>query len=244
MADVTGIAQAATEESNPQASAALGWVSLALGVVAMGVGAAGIYSSKLAMRLSKQSIRELPTNGNVVTLGGQMENPHMITPQLMTFTEKMKRSGDVRLTILAHGERINGASAIPLGGEIYDAEKLHELVKVIYPDFSYDKVRFLSCFSAEGGSNSLAANYAKIVKKPAKGFVGTVSANLTPEKIVSIMDDLNFGSEVVMRRVKYNAVTVYKKNPYSFFTQNSASRNFSFSPLKFNSEGELWSDVI
>ncbi|WP_240780301.1 RHS repeat-associated core domain-containing protein [Serratia proteamaculans] len=40
VADVTGIAQAATEESNPQASAALGWASLAFGILSLGAGLA------------------------------------------------------------------------------------------------------------------------------------------------------------------------------------------------------------
>ncbi|WP_414648257.1 RHS repeat-associated core domain-containing protein, partial [Cedecea sp.] len=41
VADVTGIASAATEESNPKASAALGWTSLAFGILSLGAGLAG-----------------------------------------------------------------------------------------------------------------------------------------------------------------------------------------------------------
>jgi RHS repeat-associated protein len=41
VADVTGVASAATEESNPKASAALGWTSLAFGILSLGAGLAG-----------------------------------------------------------------------------------------------------------------------------------------------------------------------------------------------------------
>ncbi|PHM25301.1 RHS repeat domain-containing protein [Xenorhabdus ehlersii] len=41
VADVTGIASAATEDSNPRASATLGWISLGLGALSLGAGVLG-----------------------------------------------------------------------------------------------------------------------------------------------------------------------------------------------------------
>ncbi|BET96288.1 RHS repeat domain-containing protein [Xenorhabdus taiwanensis] len=41
VADVTGIASAATEDSNPRASATLGWISLGFGALSLGAGAIG-----------------------------------------------------------------------------------------------------------------------------------------------------------------------------------------------------------
>ncbi|MDC9592525.1 RHS repeat-associated core domain-containing protein [Xenorhabdus sp. IM139775] len=55
LADITGIASAATEDSNPQASAVLGWVSLGLGVASLGaIGAVGIANGlqRLGRRLT------------------------------------------------------------------------------------------------------------------------------------------------------------------------------------------------
>ncbi|MDX7990688.1 RHS repeat domain-containing protein [Xenorhabdus littoralis] len=53
IADATGIASAATEENNPQASAILGWVSIGFGAVSLGTGAIG----GIARRISRVSQR-------------------------------------------------------------------------------------------------------------------------------------------------------------------------------------------
>ncbi|MFP2694347.1 hypothetical protein ACLETS_24580, partial [Enterobacter ludwigii] len=63
-ADVTSIASGATEGVNPEASAALGWVSMATGIAGMGIGtklAAGRATQSLRQRLG--NIRETGLSG-------------------------------------------------------------------------------------------------------------------------------------------------------------------------------------
>jgi len=62
VADVTGIASAATEKSNPGASAVLGWISLASGILSLGTGLA-----------ARPSAAEKPFN---ITLGLNDEFRH------------------------------------------------------------------------------------------------------------------------------------------------------------------------
>ncbi|CAM3991597.1 RHS repeat domain-containing protein [Xenorhabdus thuongxuanensis] len=54
VADVTGIASAATEDSNPRASATLGWISLGFGALSLGAGAIGGIARGLR-RMGQQS---------------------------------------------------------------------------------------------------------------------------------------------------------------------------------------------
>lgn len=143
---------------------------------------------------SRNSIVEAP-NGQKVrrlqVMKGTMEKMQLVKGNLFTFEDQYK--GKPRLNINAHGrdlsvtERLTGASSTILyDGAEHTPEQLHAhlLAKGIDPS-QFDNVRLLVCYSGNGAENSFAAQFQRLINKPVKAFVGTVTVTPSPELVTA-----------------------------------------------------------
>lgn len=118
---------------------------------------------------------------NVIQMGGPMKELKLIGNEVHTFTDTYK--GTKRLNIVAHGvkrnlvDRITGdGTKIIMNNTLYDAPGLARMLRNsgVNPA-TFDNVRLLVCYSAEGRSRAFGRLFQKEINKPVKAFEGTVS---------------------------------------------------------------------
>ncbi|MGL5999018.1 MAG: hypothetical protein ACRC1I_21340 [Pseudomonas proteolytica] len=138
------------------------------------------------------SIIEAPNGEKVrrlIVMKGNMKKMQLVKGELFTFEDEYK--GKPRLNINAHGrdlsftEQLSGkSSTILYDGAEHTPEQLkaHLLAKGIDPS-QFDNVRLLVCYSGNGAENSFAAEFQKLIDKPVKAFVGTVTVTPSPELV-------------------------------------------------------------
>ncbi|VVM52370.1 hypothetical protein PS645_00821 [Pseudomonas fluorescens] len=92
-----------------------------------------------------------------------------------------------RLNILAHsGPPIDGNQPfIVLDGKAITPRQLHDFLESSLDFEKYSSIRMLCCCSADT-ENSFASAFSSLTNKPVKGFLGTVSAELTPTSRKSV----------------------------------------------------------
>jgi hypothetical protein len=175
-ADITGIASAALEENSPSASGILGWVSLAAGSISLGSGL--IPSAASASRTSGQLTLGLDDEIQRVQALGRTTRQNGETGMAVRFDDILPGGGR-RLNILAHGvrpETARAASRMLIGGTRQTPVELEALLTysgVNYGD--YQRIRLLSCYSANGYSTSFAGRLAILTHLPTTGFKGEVT---------------------------------------------------------------------
>jgi len=131
--------------------------------------------------------------GKLIKLGGTMDSLTTVDDGLFTFVDLNKKESKVRLNILAHGEDPGGWSLrtntktparIVYNGKPHTPQELLDALRAkgINPS-DYDNVRLLMCYSGNGENASFAAEFSRLIGKPVKGYEGTLSAYMSPEKI-------------------------------------------------------------
>ncbi|MFP2694209.1 hypothetical protein ACLETS_23790, partial [Enterobacter ludwigii] len=175
-ADVTSIASGATEGVNPEASAALGWVSMATGIAGMGGGAAMMSVEARAVKST------LNNKGNIEShaLGGHvMGSVHRGGGQysIQGHTDNFRGLG--KEAIIAHGS--SESSELNFGGFYHEngsiiegslykttPARLAEELKKINIDLTKrtDELYLIACFSNQRAAQELA----NALKRPVVGF--------------------------------------------------------------------------
>lgn len=138
------------------------------------------------------SIIEAPNGEKVrrlIVMKGNMKKMQLVKGDLFTFEDEYK--GKPRLNINAHGrdlsftEQLSGKSSTILydGAEHTPAQlRAHLQTKGIDPS-QFDNVRLLVCYSGNGAENSFAAEFQRLINKPVKAFIGTVTVTPSPELV-------------------------------------------------------------
>ncbi|QIU88442.1 RHS repeat-associated core domain-containing protein [Yokenella regensburgei] len=229
VADATGIASVATENSNPSASAVLGWVSLGTGVAALaaGIGQAGSSTIK---RLRNQGNHALP-HEPIINLHPENAPPVKYTKgfaieEYSDHTRTLGFISDIGNTgepaIILHGNGDNGALAFET-----TLNWSHEVLPVIAPRKSFyymhefdsylqgrglnlstiaegKPVHLISCYS--GRVEGIAQRAATYFNRPFIGYgsKGSIYTTGTYER-------LNGGSQYVK---KFGLFFKAKKNLY------------------------------
>ncbi|AUH51786.1 hypothetical protein CXB49_13630 [Chromobacterium sp. ATCC 53434] len=201
VSDVTAIACGATEESNPQASAILGWVSLATGAASIGTGlgrAAAIHrSAGMAKTLPGGSANlwragRYTLDDGYVALGQDIRNLKTIgshgiameddtTHFAYLFDDDYK--GAARLNIIAHGRNDVSRLSVPLLdhatglSEVYGPEafacQIKERTGIAYENYRY--ARLIICRSADPiGGSVFAQHFADFTGLTVKAYSGQV----------------------------------------------------------------------
>ncbi|WP_434628629.1 RHS repeat-associated core domain-containing protein [Chromobacterium sp. CV08] len=195
VSDVAAIACGATEESHPQASAILGWLSLATGAASIGTGlgraAATRGSVGMAETVSGISAKRWREDG-YVALGQDIRNlktigSHGIPMEDDTihfaylFDDVYKDAA--RLNIIAHGRNDVSRLSIPLldhatgQPEAYGPEAFALQIKqrtgIAYEDYRY--ARLIICRSADSiGGSIFAQHFADFTGLTVKAYSGQV----------------------------------------------------------------------
>lgn len=129
---------------------------------------------------------------NVVELGGTMRELTRLEGDLYCFVDTYK--GVDRLNICAHGvgldliDRLknNPTTMYFNNSENTPAQLLNALKNKNIDPSLYDNVRLVMCYSANGQSNSFAADFQRLVKRPVKAFEGPVTANFEPNDMTNL----------------------------------------------------------
>lgn len=191
-------------------------------------------------------------DGQFIKLGGTMENLNEVGAELYTFVDLNKGGRQVRLNIMAHGEEPGGFSLgtdtksparIYYDGKPHTPQELLSSLKAkgIDPG-DYDNVRLLMCYSANGKENSFAAEFSKLIKKPVKGYEGTLSAYVSPEVITELSDKVNkhvgeaLGGDdqllPVERRAVADVTNKYVKGKFATKAFKIAKKNPHWNPIE------------
>lgn len=202
VADVTGLASAVTQESRPQASAVLGWVSLAAGLLSLGVLFSGGYRAlhKATVGLSGRLVR---VHGRIgIAMSGEFRNARIIgiNRGAHSVTWNMRFEDTVplgsRLTVMMGSAR-EGSVIRPLNGTRINGVWVHltqspsqfrDLVMTPYEAFDVYRLVIPESATIFGGSNTIASQFRNslLSRSPVIGYRnmpsirGPVGDALTP----------------------------------------------------------------
>ncbi|AUH51448.1 hypothetical protein CXB49_11780 [Chromobacterium sp. ATCC 53434] len=171
VADAAAIASGIFEESNPKASAILGWVSFSAGMLSLGTGLAFAGQRLLAAR--DTMTMGLDSEFRFITSLGRTSRtkPPFNTMMSVIFADVFKPSADQlyrRLNIWAHGRELD---RICIGGKPSTIDELIDrLVEENIDITDYNVVRFITCNSAD-----LARAFTEKTSMAATGFLKDVT---------------------------------------------------------------------
>ncbi|VVQ14818.1 hypothetical protein PS918_05777 [Pseudomonas fluorescens] len=173
---------------------------------------------------AKQAPQSLPTVNPSRARGGMPKKINKLATDILTY-EDTSSSGNLRLTIDAHGVKAPGSKAFMVhnGGNLLNPKQLHAklLSNGIKLD-SYNSLRLLVCDSTTYGTKSFAASFAKITSKPTKGYIGTV----TPLKNRDLRDILGI---IRLGEAKRNVERI----------GSIIDKTGNFQPVKFTKSGKI-----
>ncbi|KFC10555.1 hypothetical protein GTGU_00605 [Trabulsiella guamensis ATCC 49490] len=200
----TGVAAKEMAEKDPAMARKLGWASMGLGIAAT-FGIAEKLAPRIGQKLegiSGKMKRVLPGNNRrTLSLGGPMRNTRIHQGNytgLMTYEDVYK--GSPRLNILSHGalQGNTGTSLLAVDNQRLTPRQLQLLLQRKGINIqSYDNVRLLSCYSANGGESSFAAQFSGLIHRPVKGFEGVLNGSIGPRELTEQMNFITdrYGSE-------------------------------------------------
>lgn len=188
VSDVTGIASAVTEKSDPQASSILGWTSRAFGIAAMagatgkGIGAAmksSIPGTRFAMSDVESeflhSIRDPERTGSMLTFG---------TGASRIAEESVSETTMITMIEGSHNRsvKVHGAPFIVKMDDktLRTGTKAASVLAERTIGYNEMTINYISCFSANGGTFSNAQVLSNATKSPVTGYYGRVNALASP----------------------------------------------------------------
>lgn len=166
VSDVSGIASATLQDSAPEASCTLGWISLTSGLVAL-------TEISILRTIDKRVMKSVNNLGN-----SAMREPrsgHTVEQGIYYYNDVYKNN--MRLNIVAHGlKKGNKAVIQSLNGD-HNPHQFMDIINAngfITPDVK--NVRLIMCYSARGGTDSFAHELSQLLHLPVKGYKKSVSA--------------------------------------------------------------------
>ncbi|MDC9613233.1 hypothetical protein PSI19_04895 [Xenorhabdus khoisanae] len=152
LGDATGIASAATEESNPQASAMLGWVSLALGALSLGSGLLGGLAR--GMRQTGERLTESFSHG-LSGRGAAGSSSSYTTAGSQAVMETEYVRGFRQIKNLAGRDIVETIGNSQINNIEIDTDRLANTVRAHEYQSIYGKVLKLGFWETSSGSNIL-----------------------------------------------------------------------------------------
>jgi len=239
-ASVTGVASAATQESDPEASRVLGWVSFGLGIASFATHTANSIESKFKGRSGSFDISHGGGGGNdastrargAMILDGNMNNMTWLGKGVSVFEDV--ESGKPTINIVGHGTAIGkGASLMKIDGKEIGPVKLKALIQEHGYDFNnFSKINLFSCNSANAGEYSFGQRLSTITGKQVKAFEGCCAASVKPE----VIDEWASKIPVKDRKSVFSNIPffIHEENPFDEKLEYSDWCRFSFKPKIFN----------
>ncbi len=144
------------------------------------------------------------------------------------------------MNILVHGSfnPETGVARVVFDGQLHTpAELLQTLhAKGVRPEL-FDNIRLLTCNSATGGDASFAAQFQKLIRRPVKGYTGTLTGSLSPEVITAAIDKVEtaYLQHVQKKGVTLTpAVKAYVRGEAEQYIADEMKVNSRFIPSKTN----------
>ncbi|NUU69192.1 RHS repeat-associated core domain-containing protein [Enterobacteriaceae bacterium BIT-l23] len=213
VSDVTAIASGAAEESHPQASAILGWVSLGTGAVGL---AHGVYSAGRAVyqNLDKFASR-MPVMSTSVdyhsTEWGLGEFTPLSAPEIGGSKTKLNAAfafideaapGSRRLNICGHGSKSEcGIKFYHPDGTTFYVEASKILDEIESQGVSLSNISSIRLASCHGAENGLAQTLSDITYLPVQGFYGKVHFDFPKGFYNHIVDAININKNELQRMI-------------------------------------------
>ena len=245
-ASVTGIASTATQESDPEASRVLGWVSFGLGIASFATHTGNSIESKIKGRSGSCDLSHDGGKGDTksthITWGGKMKNMTVLDNGVFSFEDVYH--GEPRLTISMHGDLLESGAAMAcvgenaVGGHLSPYELIERLSDKSINISNYKVVNLHMCYGANGGENSFAQRLATIANVKVKAYHGTVtSCTFEPNETTALFKEAaqnGLENDLANIYAKKHVFITTKVNPYSIFSSPSKYFSFNYAPRYFN----------
>lgn len=248
VSDASAIASQMSEDSSPETSQALGWLSLA-------TGALGLLSSlKTAPKILSKLCANLKAKSEFTSYGYDLKG--LISPRFtptggeyFVFTDKTHGKIGTRLTIVGHGQnQFDGTYKMRVTTNLGETRRVDPEFFAFLKDKDYTRVRLIMCNSGTGGENSFAAKLARIIEKPVKGYEGNLTASSHYKEVydmirseappyVSRDEILDIMKRDFERRGKYPICKTFYEEKWLWCFKKRVYTNYK--PRRFNASGEL-----
>ncbi|WP_289394877.1 RHS repeat-associated core domain-containing protein, partial [Pantoea stewartii] len=224
LADATGIASGATEDSNPQASSVLGWVSMATGIAGMAAGFRQM-SKKMGEEVPRSALADNEIMASTSKIGNDIKiskkplrDLTLLGSDSYIFTDLYK--GQSRLNIVAHGNIIGEKSYLKINGRLSSPKETYNLLSAKVNIDNYSTLRIISCYSADG-PDSFSSQMRALTGKTVKGFFGKITVLDASQHVdslpsyISVFNKHGINGNVeltkwLMKNVFSNGVKIYK----------------------------------
>lgn len=170
---------------------------------------------------------------------GYLKNIHRLGRGAISFEDVHKENR--RLNFYAHGSKPSPgqSSKIIVNGEHWGARRLYSEAKAQGINFEdFDSVRVVACYSANGDTNSFAANLNNITNKQTKGYKGRVQAwqnTFEPRhQIDEYYKKFNMKADEFYNEDYQEIIfSIYKQNPFDPISQADSYFKFNFLSVRF-----------
>lgn len=226
VSDVTAIASGALEDSAPEASSALGWLSLGTGLAGL-AGSAGRIGGQFFRRAARAPI----------LLGGTMKNLDSLGRDVYLFDDIYK-SGN-RLNIVAHGAlQADGTALLSrTAGAGMSADELFGILRNRVSLTDYQNIRTIMCYSGSGDTASFGQKLSTLSGLPVKSYRGSVSGNFEVNELNKLLLEatgklgdagMNLMQMTFAQRYFF---TIHKTNPYPLLSLDHF--DWAYDPVRF-----------
>ncbi|MBD8090280.1 hypothetical protein IFT48_09820 [Pseudomonas fluorescens] len=238
-----GIAAAYYHESDPELSEALDNASLATGLFGGLLGAGKTAGTAAARYSSNKLLKHARATRDRMLMGATVNSMRQVDGELFTFIDTYKKAD--RLNIVAHSKTPSVLDMLLSRGSsmLANREKLspNDLLKLLQSaginPTTYKNTRILSCFSANGGADSFAAQFGQLIQRPVKGYKGPLLLNLgatTTQNRVSALRAAGGSDATIASYFEQNQILkIDKTNPWKLFKQPRNYMIWRYSPVHF-----------
>jgi RHS repeat-associated protein len=154
--------------------------------------------------------------------GGEYKDWRIISPDIESFVDTYKQHP--RLNFITHGAPTPRfkSTRIPNGNNALNAEGLQNLAEEKGINFNdYKNIRLITCYSANGGTGSVAAELSKITELPVKGYRGPV------------FSDNNLKLSIDQQVNTANRTYTARHPALQIFTTNGVMKEFPYDAVKY-----------
>lgn len=191
----------------------------------------GVFLIGTAIRSMKSS------SSNYRMLGGNMQETLSPLEEVVTYSDTYK--GKARLNIDAHGYLKGDGTGGMLyvnacgGSEAFSIDDIIDELSSHYDLSQYSYLRTVTCYSGNGGVNSLGAQLSQKLGMPVKSYVGLVTASGMQDAKIRQLSGAYSQDAIQAAFAQAKPMQIRKVNPFSFFFDTSNWWKYTYGPVHF-----------
>ena len=238
-----GVAAAYYHESDPDLSEALEYMSLATGLFGGLLGAGKTAGTAAARYSSNKLFKHASASRDRMMMGRTLSSMQRVDGELFAFVDTYKNAN--RLNIVAHSKTPSvldmllsrGASMLANREKLSPNDLLNLLHSAGINPSTYKNTRLLSCFSANGGANSFAAQFSALIQRPVKGYKGPLLLNLgataTENRFTALRAAHGSDATIASYFEKNQVLKIDKTNPWRLLKEPRNYMIWRYAPVHF-----------